>query len=269
MDFRNFIEMSDDWWRGMVTQAKGGGGSEQFYDKLTSRDSTDVLDQQYKQLGLNKKETEYKQLVAQIASRLQSQGFETTDNGWLHVEMPIKQKWGSNYSDRNVPVDASKIYRTFTPGEGGKITNYLKALEGFAGPLKEIQSDPNYQDQIQYKFPSSLRMLYQHPDSLVVHFRNTYNRKRIDQLVDQYFSQAGVKWSDRGIRATAGYDFAGPDEKGGGSHSQLISRAIEKFIKANPQIQKAADPEVKQSLEQWIAYFNKLPPNKLWQYLQS
>lgn len=269
MDFRSFIEMSDNWWNGMVMQAKGGGDADAFYDKLTMRDSPDVLDQQYKQHGLGQKEGEYEQLVAQIASKLKSQGFEITDNGWLHVEMPVTQRWGSNYSDKDVPVDASKIYRTFTPVEGGRITNYLKALEGFAGPLKQLQDDPKYQDRIQYKFPSKLRMLYQHPDSLVVHFRNTGNRQRIDQLIDQYFAQAGIKWSDRGIRATAGYDFRGKDSEGGGSHSQLIARAVEKFIKSNPQIKTSPDPQVRQSLEQWIAYFNKLPPNQLWKYLQS
>lgn len=276
--FKEFLELKEntvDWWSGMTGIAQQSPNQSAFYDMMTLRDRRNVLDQQYQQNNLQSREQEYEKLVTNLAAKLKSRGYEVKVEGWIHIQMPTNTSWGANWGQglgvgAHANVQAFKTYRTFIPSAQNRITNYLQALEGFADILKQVQeSDPRYPDRMQFKFPRELKMLFKHPDSLVVHWRNKYNRKRVEQAIDQYFPTKGVTFSDRGARATAGFDVDSTGDIEGGSHSQLISRALEKFIADHPQIKQANQQQAQMALQQWLAYFNKLNPDQLLQYLQQ
>lgn len=257
---------SQDWWTGMSNVAKSSPSSTSIYDQLTLRDRESVLDQQYQQFQQH--EQKYKQFVDQMKNDLKGKGYNITDDGtWVHVEMKYEQKYGANWSGQ-APVEAFKTYRTFVQSPQNLVVNYLKALQSFADVLQNLQDgDQNYKDRMQFKFPSKLRTLFYHPDSLVVHWRNRYNRNRINNAIDQHFSQAGVQFSSRGSRAEAGYDFRDSGDTKGGSHSEIISILLQKTLEANPQYKQLNDDQFKQWYSGWLNYFNKLSPELAWQYI--
>lgn len=268
MNFRNFFE-SDEWWNDIVKTVRGGAyqkspSQDEIYSALTRRDSRNKLNQQYQDLNLKEKEEKYDAMLQNLEQRLKSKGFNVTNDWyWFHIEIPFQQKYAANYN--KVPVDAYKTYRTFVPAYDNKVTTFLVSLPGFAQSLKQLQdADPNYPDRIQFKLPKNLQVLYDHPDSLVVHFRNRYNRDRINKLIDEYFTSKGVKFAQRQWRATQGYDMLGD------SHSGLISLALQKLIKKHEsQLRQISEPQVKEWLEKWINYFNNLSPDDMHDYLNA
>ena len=263
----SIILETDDWWEGMLNIVKAAYPSDtSIYDQLTLRDRRSVLQQQYSQSGLKDKEAEYKQVVSNLASELTKKGFIVSKRSWVHVEVPYLKSFATNYDQAS--VQAFKAYRTFVPSQSNRVTTFLASLSGFADKLKELQeSDPKNPDQIQFKFPGDLSMMFEHADTLVVHWRNKYNRQKINSLIDQYFGQVGLKFSDRGHRAQDGYDMKLAGKYTGGSHTQLISQALDKLLEATPQYRKLSDPQLKQWLQQWIGYFSKLSPQDMQAYL--
>lgn len=272
MRFRYFIE-SDDWWKGMTNTVKGVSpntpiDSSGIYDMLTLRDRRSTLDKQYQQYNLASKEQDYQAVVNSLLTTLSQQGFQVSKSSWIHVHIPFQKNYSSNYDQ--APVEAFKVYRTFVPEPDNRVSKFIGSLSGFAQELKQIQDvDPNYPDRIQFKFPARLQDFFYHPDSLVVHWRNKFNRDRINQAIDNYFSKAGVRFSPRAVRATQGYDMKAQGTFMGGSHSELISQALEKLINQNPQARQLPEAKLQPWLQQWIAHFNSLSPQAMHQYLTT
>jgi len=244
--------------------------SDTIYDRLTVRDKRSKLDQEYQNSGLQSKEKEYQGIIQNLIKQLQSKFGTYATDSWFYVNVDSNANYKSNYE--KAPVEALKTYRTFVPSKDNLITNFLYSLPGFALELQQkINSDPDYPDRVQFKVPSRLKTLYYHPDSLVVHWRNIHNRNKINQTIDDYFFAKGVKFASRGPRAVQGYDMAANYKQGssGASHSELISFALEKLIKENPQIYQHDEKFIKQWLMQWMNYFNKISPEKMHQYLTN
>lgn len=269
MRFKHWLEMTDAWWSAFGDMARTYDPNQpmDIYGHLTSRDTEQNLGTQWQKV--KKHNMDYAYLIQDVGKKLSAKGYKVTNSGWFHVEMPYDQKYTANYGGE-ANVDALKTYRTFVPSPENRISNFLNSLVGFADVLKNIQeADPNNPDRMQFKVPPTLKMLVSHPDSLVVHWRNVRNRQRVEQAIDQYFSQAGVQWSDRGGRATAGFDFTGSQEQGGGSHSQLIAAAMRKLFSSTPQRSQLDPQQAQDWARQWLAYFNKMNPAQLQQYISS
>lgn len=107
------------------------------------------------------------------------------------------------------------------------------------------------------------------PDSLVVHWRNKFNRQKVNSLIDQYFTSAGIKFAPREARATDGFDMNKKDKFEGGSHSQLVAQAMAKLMSQNPQFKQMPQPKKQDWLKQWITYFNGLNPQQMYQYITN
>lgn len=284
MRFKLFIE-NEDWWQNFLKTIKGPNinwplSSHDIYDALTTRGQRSNLDNEYSKLNLTAREKDYTEVVNNLIDKLKSKNFITSNKStewdgtgnnisdWVHVKIPTEVNWGTNYQE--APIHAFKTYRTFVPNQNNRISNFLNSLVGFAEVLKDLQNaDPNYPDRIQFKFLRNLRDFFNHTDSLVVHWRNRYNRERINQAIDNYFKSQNVQFADRGARATQGYDMINQGAFKGGSHSQLIGYALHKLISKYPQVRQASDENLKEWLGKWIDHFNKLSPVDLFNYLNS
>lgn len=262
MNFREFLENA--WWQNMSNVATSSPDPGTFYDVLTDRGPD--RGSQYMQFGLKKREPEYVGLINKLASDLSGKGYKISQESWLHVQMPYQQQYAANYDG----VEAFKAYRTFEPDGEMRISKFLATLSGFADKLKELQdSDPQYPDRMQFKIPATLKMFFYHPDSLVVHWRNKFNRQKVNSLIDQYFTSAGIKFAPREARATDGFDMNKKDSFAGGSHSQLVAQAMAKLMSQNPQFKQMPQPKKQDWLKQWITYFNGLNPQQMYQYISS
>ena len=87
---------------------------------------------------------------------------------------------------------------------------------------------------IQIKVPISLRYFFNHPDSLVIHYRDSRLKDHIRNTVASVYHNAGVQLQ-RSLRAQSGFDFhfEHEGEEKGISHSQLISRIVAHHVGEN------------------------------------
>jgi len=261
MNFKVFFE-SEDWWADMIgavrpTEYKKQVSADEIYSILTKRDGRKNLYSTYEK-NLKGKESRYTDMVNNIESKLKSKGYIVSLDGyWVHIQMPYKVRWqAANYE--NVPMNAYKEYRSFVQSPDNLVMNFLSALEGFAEVLKNLQdSDPNYPDRMQYKFPEDLETLNEHVDSLVVHFRNPHNRPKVSKTIDDYFSSKGVKFGNRLLRGNRGYDM---DRK---SHTELISQALARMFAKISNLDKWSDKEIKKFIEIWMSKLNSYSPTQL------
>lgn len=259
MDFKLWLENQVQRMANMANQTPNSSG---FYHVLTNHGPDRA--KQYGQLRLQDKEQVFLNLLKKLSSDLSSKGFYVSKSGWLHVQMPFKVNYGANYEG----VDAFKSYRTFEPTANQRISQFIDALPGLADKLLELQnSDPNYPDRMQFKIPGNLNMFFNHHDSLVVHFRNKHNRQKVNSLINQYFSSVGINFENRDFRSSNGYDMNAKGDFQGGSHSELISQALEKLISKTPNYKLISPDKQQQWINQWMSYFNKLSPQAMYKYL--
>ena len=106
-------------------------------------------------------------------------------------------------------------------------------------------------------------MFFSHADSLVVHWRNKYNRQRVESVVDTYFQNNGIVFANREVRSTQGFDTQDS------SHTELISKAIEKLLAKEPNVKNASESQLKPWLQKWIKHFNNMNPKQLLDFISS
>lgn len=98
-----------------------------------------------------------------------------------------------------------------------------------------------YREMIRFKVPLNLETLFQHPDSLTVHYQNSAHsrliRKRVITVMRGEDLGKSVFFAERKYRAQTGFDFKGFTEAARKeySHSQAVAHVIATFIVQRPE----------------------------------
>ena len=135
-----------------------------------------------------------------------------------------------------------KEYFSFIPNSDNpaeiyeEIIRFVKTLPHLHRALYKLNFSSQPPDDIQIKIPLTLYYFFRHPDSLVIHYRNSNHGGVIRQIVLETYHANGVTLG-RSIKAERGFDVE--FEKDGGrvrkSHSELVSRVLAKYICNNYQ----------------------------------
>lgn len=238
-----FIRCAEDTLRHINRYGNSGIGNLEnaiYYDVMSHRDTSEKLKSIYDAF-YRAKEADYFKTVGILSFSVPAAFGEA--GAWFGVgyKLPPEVKYVQSRQRVNVLGNVFAIthkeYFTFMPTSDNpnviyeEVIRFVKTLPLLHSALYPLNFQSQPPDGIQMKIPVTLKMLYGHPDSLVVHYRNSSFGDYIRETVMRTYSAAGVKLG-RSIKANRGFDVE--FEKDGGkvskSHSELVARVMAKHI---------------------------------------
>jgi len=195
-------------------------------------------------------------------------------SGWIHFKIQTERYRRQRVGPKDEGIVQFKEYfsiHTDVATLRDTLNHLFKNLASVMTQLYNIATQNN--DQIQLKIPDTLWSFLEHPDTIVVHYRNKNSGPQIRSIVEKAFP----KQFGRGIRTKSGFDIKHPDPGKpeasiNNSHSELISWAISGTIIAEKEkiLKKYNALSLGEKLLEVISKFSQMDEKSLYSaYLQG